>query len=92
MSYSLTEYHFQDLPAAVREEILGMIASAHPKPSEEEIQYWVRAHSYVAVIPAWYYLASEFVSRRSQSKRERGVTSRSLSFCSASPFKVSVLS
>jgi hypothetical protein len=61
MSY-LPKYYFQDIPAAVMEEIIQAMERTLPEPSWEEIDQWLNCHNEAATIPAWYERAEEFTS------------------------------
>ena len=61
MSY-LPKNYFQDIPAAVMEEIIQGMERALPEPSWEEIDRWLNCHNEAATVPAWYERAEEFTS------------------------------
>ncbi len=58
----LPKYYFQDIPAAVMEEIIQGMERALPEPSWEEIDHWLNCHNEASTIPAWYERAEEFTS------------------------------
>jgi hypothetical protein len=59
---NLPKYYFQDIPAAVMEEIIQGMERALPEPSWEEIDHWLNCHNAPATIPAWYERVEEFAS------------------------------
>jgi hypothetical protein len=61
-SEHLPKYYFQDIPAAVMEEIVQGMERALPEPSGEEIDHWLHGHNEAATILAWYERAEEFAS------------------------------
>ena len=61
---SLPKYYFQDIPAAVMEEIAQAMMASKPELELEEMDDWFNRHNSPATVPAWYERAEEFLLSR----------------------------